>query len=150
MKSLLLIIGLFLSVLPASFNNENEVILQEVLNIEDFNQYITKNPRFISSQEARIIMIAHEKIGGNAHLNIHEMPVTVMDSASALLHDKIFYIKIDRFEVSNKTAIITLDYKNARLFFEENKKVTLSANLKKIKGEWKIKTYDVNEISISG
>ncbi|PTB97405.1 hypothetical protein C9994_02850, partial [Marivirga lumbricoides] len=90
------------------------------------------------------------KISKDYKLEINQIPVEIIDSASAFLNDKIFLIQIDEFEISDKKAALVLSYKNARLYFEEKKKIVLTADLKKTDNEWKVSKYKVKEVNISG
>lgn len=148
MKTLLLITTIILSI---SFNeiSDDQKVLQQVLNIQEFKQYISKTPRFMGSQNHHILLVAHSKINKDTKLEINQIPVEIIDSASAILNDKIFLIQIDEFEIGNRKATLVLSYKNARLYFEKKKKIILTADLKKTGGEWKISQYKVNEVNIS-
>ncbi|MBK6264814.1 hypothetical protein JKA74_07180 [Marivirga sp. S37H4] len=148
MKAIILMLGLFLH--SDSMNSvENQMILQEVLNIEEFKQYISKNPRFVGSQNPQIILLSHEMIDKSAKLEINQIPIKIVDSETAKVNEKIFFIEIQSFKIRNKKASLSLNYKNARLYFEENKRITMVADLKKVDGEWLISQYEVKEISIS-
>lgn len=151
MKTLLLITTIILSF---SFNDiidnqDNQKVLQQVLNIEEFRQYVSKTPRFMGSQSHHILLMAHSKIHEDAKLEINQIPVEIIDSSSAYLNDKIFLIEIDEFEINSKKATLVLSYKSARLYFEEKKKIIVTADLKKSDSNWKISKYEVNEVSIS-
>ncbi|GAA5022698.1 hypothetical protein GCM10011506_00420 [Marivirga lumbricoides] len=149
MKILFLITSFLFSL---SFNEtaDNQKVLQQVLNIKEFKQYISKTPRYMGSQNHHILLVAHNKISKDYKLEINQIPVEIIDSASAFLNDKIFLIQIDEFEISDKKAALVLSYKNARLYFEEKKKIVLTADLKKTDNEWKVSKYKVKEVNISG
>lgn len=147
MKTLFLSLILFLFA-PILEENDNQLALQEVLNIEEFKQYI-KSPRFVSSQDHQILLLAHDKIGSEATFAINQIPIKIVDSATIHNDEERFYIQVKEFQIDGKKAQISLDYQNARLLFEENKKINLMAQLKKTSGEWKIMNYEVKEFSTS-
>jgi hypothetical protein len=134
---------------PIREESDVQLALQQVLNIEEFNQYISKSPRFVSSHEHQILLLAHDKINKEATFVINQIPIKIVESPTTIINEKLFFIHVIALEINQKTAKISLDYQNARLLLEENKKITLDANLKKTKGEWKIIDYEVSEISTS-
>ncbi len=147
MKSLFITLILFLNT-AAWEEKDNQQALQQVLNIEEFKQYI-KSPRFVSSQEHQILLLSHDMINKEAKLDINQIPIKIVDSKTVMSNDELFYIQVKEFEIDQKTAQISLDYKNARLLLEENKKINLDASLKKSGGEWEIVKYEVNKVSTS-
>ncbi len=147
MKSLFFSIALFL-LTPGTEDIDNHLALQEVLDIEEFKQYI-KSPRFVSSQDHQILLLSHEMINKEAKFAINQIPIKIVDSTTAINNEKLFYIQLKEFKIDQKNAQISLNYQNARLLFEENKKINLEANLKKSGNEWKIVNYKVNEVSTS-
>lgn len=148
MKTLFVTILLFF-VAPLKEESDSQLALQQVLNIEEFKQYISKSPRFVSSQESQILLLAHDKISKEASFVINQIPIKIVDSLTAINNEMQYYIHVKQFVIDEKKAQISLNYQNARLLFEENKKINLEANLKKTSGEWKIINYEVSEISIS-
>lgn len=147
MKSLFFLIALFL-LTPSTEDIDNHLALQEVLDIEEFKQYI-KSPRFVSSQDHQILLLSHEMINKEAKFAINQIPIKIVDSTTVINNEKLFYIHLKEFKIDQKNAQISLNYQNARLLFEENKKINLEANLKKSGNDWKIVNYKVNEVSTS-
>ncbi len=148
MKAIILLIGLLMTT-NYSDSSDSQVILQEVLNIEEFKEYISKSPRFISSQRNQILMLHHEKIDKTASFNINQTPIKIIDSKTMEINEKIFFIEIEEFEIKKRKAKLSLNYQNARLYFEENKKIKLTAELKKVENEWTLEAHELTEISIS-
>lgn len=149
--SLLLIILVFPTSKMEKQNQQQEV-LQSILDIEEFQKYLSYSPRFVGTNTRQEVMMMDFP-----ELENKEIQLTVRDKSIRIIEEKDlkelehnFFIKIDEFKLKKSTANILLSYQNSRMYYEKEQKILLDAQLEKNEeNEWVVNDYKLYEVSIN-
>lgn len=131
---------------------QQQEVLQTVLNIVEFQEYLSYVPRYIGSNtKQEVLMLKFEELESpDIQLNIREKTIRIItDEEANQLEHKIF-IKVNQFDMQGSTAKVNMSYQSARMYFETNQEILLNVQLKRTETEdWIVENYELNQTNIS-
>jgi len=133
-------------------SNDNETadsVLQKILELEEVESYFSRMPRFNSSVENKIMLIKNEEIDLSQQHTVNKTPLVVTDKEEVTNNNLVAYLELKEYIHDDNKVSIKLNLQNAVLFYEENKLITIEAQLVRSRNEWRIKNYKLREVKIS-
>lgn len=131
--------------------SDKSQVLQSILNIEEFQNYLNTSPRFVgTSNNQEVYLVSHVELDNknDLHLKIRDRSVRILSELEVNELDHNFYIRIDEFEIEKSRANVLISYQNAKLLYEKNKVISLYAQLNKTESnEWIVDSYTLKEVS---
>lgn len=154
MKNIFSVIFILL-VLPSSkleYQNEQQEVLQSIFNIEEFQKYLTYSPRFVGTNTRQEILMMNfpELKDKNIQLGVRDKNIRIIAERDLDELEHNFFITIDEFEIKKTKAKVLASYLNSRLFYENEEKILLDAQLtKNEENEWVVTNYTLYEVNIN-